>query len=180
MKKYFVILFLFFLVCPLSALSLPSYMEIYNKDKFAKAAQKNKCSVCHPNPSGGGGLNNFGKAFKEGGFKITSDLRNQFPELFDLAAATKPQIKRAKPNKLIAGAVVTLALKGKNFSSDSTLLIDGLSASDVEGAEVSFVSATQITLTITFSEAGVHTLQIQDALGQTSNVFKIKVKPPKA
>lgn len=159
---------------PLQAISLPSFMEIYNKDKFAKASKKNNCGICHVNPSGGGTLNNFGKAFDENNSKIDDGLRQQFPELFDLLQAITPRIKRVKPNKLMAGIEATLMIKGMNFAADSVVLVDGV---EVDGAQ--FVSSKALNLTIILNEVGKHTVQVKDAAGQTSNLFKVKVKPLK-
>ncbi|MBI2995305.1 MAG: IPT/TIG domain-containing protein [Candidatus Melainabacteria bacterium] len=173
--KFLMLFFVLFFLFPLTAFSTPQYMEIFNKDSFAKPEKKSKCSVCHVSPSGGGPLNDFGKAFSGNGKKITSNIREQFPELFDLLKSLAPKITRIKPKIAFAGQEAQFMILGKNFASDSIVKVDGIS----ENIQSTFVSSKEIDLTISFSETGVHTIQVVSAIGQVSNIFKIKVKPAK-
>lgn len=172
-KNLFVLVILFF---PLKAFAFSQFMEIYDKDKFSKPEFRNMCSVCHINPNGGGPLNNFGKAFDANGMTITNDLRQKFPNLFDLAKTLAPRIIRIKPQQVKIGQEVTLAILGNNFSNDDDLQIDGSSYKDISGTEIIFVNSKKINLSVTFSEPGIHKIKIVNIIGQSSNIFKIKVK----
>lgn len=178
-KKRMLVVFMIILLFPLCAYSLPTFMEIFNKDPFAKKSKKNNCGVCHVSPSGGGPRNEFGQAFDKNGHKIDQGLREQFPKLFDLFQSITPRIKRVKPRKIKVGVETTLKIKGKNFAEDSTILVDGQDIAEIEGAVFTFINQKKATLTITFSEPGKHTIQIQNTTGQSSNLFKVKVKVPK-
>lgn len=171
MKNKLLILSLVLSFCPLSAYSTVQYMDTYNKDKAAKSSMKNKCTVCHTSSAGGGARNDFGKAFEQAGKKITDNLRQQFPQLFDMLQATTPRIKRVKPSKVALGQETIIMIMGANFAEDSIVRIDG---TDTTGQ--TFVSPSRIDLSITFDTSGKHTIQIVSASGQVSNVFKIKVK----
>jgi hypothetical protein len=70
--------------------ALPEYMRIYAANPYAKAELRNQCVACHVNPAGGGERNAFGKAFAAAGYKITDDLRGQFPDRFTLPINTPP------------------------------------------------------------------------------------------
>ena len=174
-NKTFIFLLILFLV-PLKANAFPQYLEIFNNDKFARPEMKNMCSVCHINPSGGGPENDFGKAFNANGFKITNNLRQKFPELFNLMQSLAPKIVRVKPMVITLGQEVKIMIVGNNFASDSTVKIDDNS----ENIQAAFVNPKEIDVTITFSDVGVHTIQVVNVTGQTSKIFKIKVKPTKA
>ena len=177
-KKTFIFLFVLFLI-PLRAYAFPQYLDTFNKDKFARPEMKNMCSVCHQNPNGGGPLNNFGMAFDANGHKITNDLRQKFPELFDLMKALEPKIIRIKPSLITVSQEAKLMIVGSNFASDSVVKIDGKESKDLNGSTVAFVSSKRIDLTITFNEVGVHTIQVVNVTGQASKAFKVKVKPAK-
>jgi mono/diheme cytochrome c family protein len=69
------------LYCPVFH-AMPKFMDRYDADPLSKAELKGKCSVCHVEEDGYGPLNAFGKAFAEGGYRITDGLRNQSPDLF--------------------------------------------------------------------------------------------------
>jgi len=58
-----------------------SFMDRYNRDQFAKASLRNKCTICHVG-RGGAQRNDFGDAFEDAGYRITPKLREKFPELF--------------------------------------------------------------------------------------------------
>src|SRR5262249_40991034 len=60
----------------------PEYLKIFAADPASRPELRNKCSVCHVNPAGGGERNAFGKAFAAAGFEITPALRKQFPDRF--------------------------------------------------------------------------------------------------
>ena len=171
MKSKILIAVVVFSLLPLSAHSTVQLMDLFNKDKAAKADKKNKCNVCHTSSVGGGTRNAFGQAFEASGKKITDDLRNQFPSLFNAIQAAAPKISRVKPPKAKVGQQVTLMIMGSGFASDSVVKVDG---SDFTGA--TFVSSKRIDITVTFDSAGVHTVQIVNTTGQTSKAFKVKVK----
>ncbi len=173
-NKTFIFLLVLFLI-PLKANALPQYLEIFNNDKFARPEMKNMCSVCHQNPAGGGPVNSFGKAFDANGHKITNDLRQKFPELFNLMQSLAPKIVRVKPMTVTIGQEVKIMIVGNNFANDSTVKIDGSS----ENIQATFVNPKDIDVTIIFSNIGVHTVQVVNVTGQTSNTFKVKVKPAK-
>ena len=176
-KNGFILLVLLFGLSSLRAYSLPQYLDIYDSDKFAKPAMKNMCNVCHVSPGGGGPLNTFGKAFDSNGHKITNDLRQKFPALFDLAKALSPRINRVKPAVLVTGKETKITILGNNFAGDDVLKIDGSEAKDIQ---MTFVNSKRIDITITLNDTGVHTFQIINVIGQASNIFKVKVKPLKA
>ncbi len=173
-NKTFIFLLVLFLV-PLKANAFPQYMEIFNKDKFARSEMKNMCSVCHQNPNGGGPLNDFGVDFDASGHKITNNLRQKFPELFNLMQSFAPKIIRIKPASVTLGKEVKIMIVGNNFANDSTIKIDSSS----DNIESTFVNPKDIDVTITFSNIGVHTVQVINVTGQASNIFKVKVKPLK-
>ena len=175
MRSRILILLILLLVFPLGAYSFPQYMDVFNKDKFARSEKKNQCSICHINPNGGGSVNEFGRAFDVNGFKITNNLRQKFPELFDLMKALEPKIIRIKPPMVIVGQEVKIMIVGNNFANDSTVKVDGSS----ENIQIAFVNPKDIDVTITFTDIGKHTIQVVNVTGQASNTFKVKVKPSK-
>jgi hypothetical protein len=60
----------------------PEYLRLFAADPLSRPELRNKCSVCHVNPAGGGERNEFGKAFAAAGLQITAELRKQFPDRF--------------------------------------------------------------------------------------------------
>ncbi len=168
-------LFILLLFIPQEGICDPGKMQIYNNDKFARPAMKNKCSVCHVSPSGGGPENAFGMAFQSNGFKITDDLRQKFPELFDLAQSLKPKIIRVKPVSLMVGQESKLSIIGLNLTANSIIFIDG----EESTISSTFVNSKNIEIVITFDSPGKHTIQLQASDDQKSNIFKVLVKPVK-
>ncbi|MDQ3820621.1 MAG: hypothetical protein M3362_23460 [Acidobacteriota bacterium] len=59
----------------------PAYMDRYDRDPLARADLRGRCTVCHIG-RGGGERNDFGEAFEDSGYRITSKLRERFPKLF--------------------------------------------------------------------------------------------------
>lgn len=82
----FVVVLSFFAVKPQA---LPEYLRIYAADPLARPELRSQCATCHVKETGGGERNAFGKAFAAAGFKITEDLRQKFPDTFDLPAAAQ-------------------------------------------------------------------------------------------
>ena len=175
MRKIIVVFLFALLLFPLRAYAFPQYMEIFNKDKFARPEMKNMCSICHANPNGGGPLNDFGETFDANGHNITNNIRQKFPELFNLMQSLAPKIIRVKPTVLALGQEVTIMIVGNNFANDSIVKIDGSN----ENIKSTFINLKDIDVTITFSTIGIHTVQVINITGQASNTFKVKVKPAK-
>ncbi len=69
-----------------SVAAKPAFMARYNRDPLAKAELKGKCTLCHIG-RGGGERNDFGEAFEDAGYRITSKLREKFPDLFEKSDA---------------------------------------------------------------------------------------------
>ena len=175
MKNKLFIFFFIFLLFPLKAYSFPQYLDIFDKDPFARSEKRNMCSVCHVSPNGGGLLNEFGKAFDANGYNITNNIRQKFPELFNLMQSLAPTIIRVKPAIVTLGQEVKIMIVGNNFASDSAIKIDG----GGENIQSTFVNPKDIDVIITFSAVGIHTVQVVNVTGQASNTFKVKVKPAK-
>ena len=71
----------------------PEYLKIFAADPLSRPELRDKCSVCHVNPEGGGPRNDFGKAFIAAGLEVTPALRKQFPDRFLSASeAQKPPV----------------------------------------------------------------------------------------
>ena len=66
----------------ITAQAKPAFMDRYNRDPYAKAQWKDKCTLCHIG-KGGEQRNDFGDAFEDAGFRITPKLRAKFPALFE-------------------------------------------------------------------------------------------------
>lgn len=73
----------------------PAFMDRYNRDPFAKADLKNKCTLCHIG-RGGGERNDFGEAFEDLGYRITPKLRAKFPDLFEQPNGETPANKNTQ------------------------------------------------------------------------------------
>ncbi len=57
-------------------------MARYNAGPYAKTELRGKCTVCHIG-RGGSERNDFGEAFEDTGCRITSKLREKFPDKFE-------------------------------------------------------------------------------------------------
>jgi hypothetical protein len=67
--------------------ALPDYLKQSAADPFSRPELRTNCTTCHLSPQGGGERNAFGKAFEAAGFRITDELRRQFPDRFLLPGA---------------------------------------------------------------------------------------------
>lgn len=179
MKKKMICLVSLLLLSSLTAFANPHDLEIFNNDKFAKPEMKNKCSVCHINPSGGGTRNEFGEAFEEASEKITNEIRKKFPELFNIPQGSMPKITRVRPAVFTVGKETTVTILGKNLTSDIILHVDGVST-ETTHLEHTITSPKKIEFDITFNEVGKHTFHVATPTGQLSNIFKVKAKPAKS
>jgi hypothetical protein len=70
----------------------PAFMDRYNRDPYAKAQWKDKCTLCHIG-KGGEQRNDFGDAFEDAGHRITPKLRARFPNLFEYPKSTPDERK---------------------------------------------------------------------------------------
>ncbi len=84
-------------LAPALAHARPEFLARFVADPFART-EKAMCSNCHLNPQGGGPRNEFGLAFAKNGFKITPELRAQWPDRFQ---ATKTAQVEGRPVKVI-------------------------------------------------------------------------------
>jgi hypothetical protein len=96
--------------------ALPEYLRVYAADPLARAELRSQCTTCHVNPTGGGERNAFGKAFAEAGFRITPELRQRFPDLFNLP--DKPQ---GLPVSFVSGSdsQAIVEMNGKRYLIDT-------------------------------------------------------------
>ncbi|MEM2591097.1 MAG: c-type cytochrome [Thermofilaceae archaeon] len=90
-----VVLALAFLRCPVFH-AMPKFMEWYDADPYAKAELRGRCTVCHVSESGFGPLTVFGRAFAENDYRITEELRAQFPDVFTLGGQAGQSTAQAK------------------------------------------------------------------------------------
>lgn len=91
----------------------PEYLRQFAADPLSKPELRNKCSVCHVNPAGGGARNEFGKAFVAAGFQITADLRKRFPDNFNsgtVAQSDKPQVN------FVSDSEAVIEINGKRYT----------------------------------------------------------------
>jgi len=85
-----------FLYCPVFH-AMPRFMERYDADPYAKADLRGRCTICHVSEDGFGPLTAFGKAFAENGYRITEELRAQFPDVFALGGKGAQPASPSKP-----------------------------------------------------------------------------------
>jgi len=64
-------------------LAKPAFMDRYNRDEYARAELKTKCTICHIG-RGGAERNDFGEAFEDAGYRFTPKLRRKFPQYFNV------------------------------------------------------------------------------------------------
>ncbi len=109
-------------VVALNAKSYPDYLKRYAADPSSRPELRTKCSTCHLNPAGGGERNAFGKAFEAVGFRITDDLRAQFPDRFTLpeVAPSASQVT-VPPVSFVPGSdsQAMIEINGKKFLIDT-------------------------------------------------------------
>jgi hypothetical protein len=112
----FLILVVVFSLFAVTPRALPEYMRILAADPLARPEARNQCATCHVNPAGGGERNAFGKAFAAAGFKITDDLRQKFPDVFQW-----PEAAQALPVSFVAGSdsQAIVEMNGKRYLIDT-------------------------------------------------------------
>ena len=187
MLKYAFLLLLSFVITVNCSFAFVNCQPKYDNHPRALSKFKGSCGVCHINPSGSGPQNEFGKAFKGAGFKITDELVSQFPELFkqekegetssnDInGSGTKaaPVIKRTRPKKSFVNVQSMLKIKGENF-------IEGVKAFINENEAVTnFRSSMLLIVDVLFDSLGVNELKVKNPDGQESNTITIEVKEKK-
>jgi hypothetical protein len=108
-----VVVFSWFVVTPRA---LPEYMRIFSADPLSRPELRTQCSTCHVNAAGGGERNAFGKAFADAGFKITDNLRQRFPDVFNL-----PDAAQALPVSFVADSdsQAIVEMNGKRYLIDT-------------------------------------------------------------
>lgn len=119
--KLLIILFAVALIGPVTVKTVqarPEYLKIFAADTFSRPELRNKCSVCHVNPAGGGERNAFGKAFAAAGFEVTAELRRQFPDRF-LSEGEKQNEK--PPVSFVQGSdsAAVVEINGKRYVIDT-------------------------------------------------------------
>lgn len=181
MSKHAFLLLLSFVITVNCSFAFVNCQSKYDNHPRALSKFKGSCGVCHINPSGSGPQNEFGKAFKNAGFKITDGLVSQFPELFkqenesettsDTNAA--PVIKRTRPKKIFVNIQTILKIKGENF-------IEGVKAFINENETVTnFRSSMLLIVDVLFDSLGINELKVKNPDGQESNTITIEVKEKK-
>ena len=71
----------FVLITIITIEARPRYMRRYNADRSAKAAYKNKCTICHIG-KGGNENTNFGEDFAAAGYQFTPELKARYKRYF--------------------------------------------------------------------------------------------------
>src|SRR5262245_53058354 len=72
---------IFFLSGSAPIFGMPQFLQMFRSDPFRNPAFDG-CNTCHMSPQGGDARNTFGQAFENGGERITTLLRAQFPDRF--------------------------------------------------------------------------------------------------
>ncbi len=132
-----VVVLSFFAVKPQA---LPEYLRIYAADPLARPELRSQCMTCHVKETGGGERNAFGKAFVAAGFKITEDLRQKFPDKFDL-----PETTQSLPVSFVSDSdsQAIVEMNGKRYLIDTrTRRVTEVSASKAAVATVKPATAT--------------------------------------
>lgn len=143
----------------------------YDSDKRSLPELHGMCNVCHISPNGAGPQNEFGRAFKEEGFKITDELVKRFPELFKQPEDNSiPKINRIKPSKVKINSETVLKIQGKHFIEGAKAFIDNNEVLAI------FKSNVLLTINFIFDTVGFHEIKIQNPDGEESNIAKVKVK----
>ncbi|MCW5966981.1 MAG: hypothetical protein KIT57_00575 [Blastocatellales bacterium] len=137
-KRFTIPAFTFCLVCLIgaNAAAIPDYMSQFAEDPLSRIELRNKCSVCHTSPAGGGPRNDFGRAFASAGRRITPELRKQFPALFRSPNEPPPQLPKVN---FIEGSSTeaVLELDGKRYLINTKDHTVSILAADPAPAEVS-------------------------------------------
>ena len=96
--------------------ALPEYLRVYAADPLSRPDLRSQCLTCHVKPTGSGDRNAFGKAFESEGFKITPELRQKFPDKFDL-----PQGGQALPVSFVSDSdsQAIVEMNGKRYLIDT-------------------------------------------------------------
>ncbi len=104
-----IILAISFAFVAASVSARPKYMKIYNEDPFSKTENHKKCSICHTDEEDPNKLTKLGEAFSKAEYQFTSELRQQFPDLFKSESSSQSE-KEKKPDQTLnpqAGASAT-------------------------------------------------------------------------
>lgn len=131
-----------FAVAVLTVQARPEYLKLYAADPNSLPELRNKCSVCHVRPEGGGPRNEFGKAFTAAGLQITPELRKQFPDRFrtDNSAQKDNPAVSFVPN---SDAEAIVEMNGKRFVINTkNKTVKELGAAPAEAPQEKVVAAT--------------------------------------
>ncbi len=180
-KIKLLLFFLIFLLTINAGYAFSNCQFKYDSDKRSLPELRGMCNVCHFSPNGAGPQNEFGRAFKGAGFKITDQLVKQFPEFFKqpednsqnspgTEEPLSPSITRIKPPKVKIGSMIALKIQGKNFIEGAKALIDN------NETLTTFKSNILLIVNFVFNAAGIHEIKVQNPDGSESNTVKIKVK----
>ena len=181
-------LLLFFLIFLLTINAVYAFSNCqfkYDSDKRSLPELRGMCNVCHLNPNGSGPQNEFGRAFKAAGFKITDQLVKQFPEFFKQVENNvensssssgsieqlTPSITRIKPSRIKVGSMTALRIQGRNFIEGAKALIDN------DETLTTFKSNILLIVNFVFNTTGQHEIKVQNPDGSESNVVKVNASP---